>query len=368
MMRLMTCAALTLLISGNLLVRGAEAQVREAAIVDASTAVLNEIMATPEHRIPNSLLSGAQGIAVIPNVVKGGFVVGARHGKGVLVVRNEAGAWNPPVFISITGGSVGWQAGVQSTDVVLVFKTRKSVKNLNKNKFTLGADIAVAAGPVGRQASAATDAKLKAEILSYSRSRGLFAGASLEGSSLQIDPRAAAQYYQTADVTPDGFPAVAAIPPSALQLLQTISAYARGPQDEFQPAAEPTPLEAPQSPATPLPPSVPAVAHESARQQLINASIKLQTILDANWKQYLALPAEAYVAGGQPNIDVLRRTLDRYDTVAAKPIYATLAQRVEFTTAHEALKQYVEAVAGGNRIKLPPPPSPATNFFDGLPR
>lgn len=368
MMRYITCAAFTLLICGNLFIRGAEAQNRETATVEAATAVLNEVMATPEHRIPHSLLNGAKGIAVIPNVVKGGFVVGARHGKGVLIVRDETGAWKPPVFVSITGGSVGWQVGVQSTDVVLVFKTQRSIKNLNKDKFTLGADIAVAAGPVGRQASAATDAKLKAEILSYSRSRGLFAGASLEGSSLQIDPRAAAQYYQTAEVTPDGVPAVTAVPPSALQLIQTISAYAQGPQDEFQPAAEPTPIERPLSPAAPLSPNVPAVAHESARQQLINASIKLQTILDANWKQYLALPAEAYEVGGQPNIDALRRTLDRYDAVAAKPIYATLAQRVEFTTTHAALKQYVEAVAGGNQIKLPPPPSPATNFFDGLPR
>jgi hypothetical protein len=239
---------------------------------------------------------------------------------------------------------------------------------LNKNKFTLGADIAVAAGPVGRQASAATDAKLKAEILSYSRSRGLFAGVSLDGSSLQIDPRAGALYYQTAAVAPDGIPAVTAVPPSALHLLQTISAYARGPQDAFQPAAEPTPLGAPLSPAASLSPATPAIAHESSRQQLIDASIRLQTILDANWKQYLALPAEAYEVGGQPSVDVLRRTLARYNMVASKPIYATLAQRVEFTTAHEALKQYLEAVAGANQIKLPPPPSPATNFFDGLPR
>ena len=128
-------------------------------------------------------------------LVKLGFIVGGRHGTGVLLVRDKEGKWSSPLFVSITGGSIGWQVGAQSTDVLLVFKSRKSVEGIKKGKFTLGADAAVAAGPVGRSVEAATDVKLKAEIYSYSRSRGLFAGISLEGAALQIDADANASFY-----------------------------------------------------------------------------------------------------------------------------------------------------------------------------
>ena len=163
---------------------------REEQTVQSASAVLNEIMAVPLTRIPQFMLADAKGVAIVPNVLKGGFVVGVRHGRGLVVVRDEQGGWQPPQFVSLTGGSLGWQAGVQATDVILVFKTEKSVQGLLRGKFTLGVDAAAAAGPVGREASAATDASLKAEIYSYSRSRGLFAGVSLDGSALQIDAEA----------------------------------------------------------------------------------------------------------------------------------------------------------------------------------
>jgi lipid-binding SYLF domain-containing protein len=133
------------------------------------------------------LLADAEAIAVIPNVIKAGLVVGGRHGKGLLAVRQRDGVWSNPSYVSLSGGSVGFQAGVQATDVVLVFRTRRGVDNVVNGKFTLGADAAVAAGPVGRTASAATDAQLRAEIYSYSRSRGLFAGVALDGAVLSID-------------------------------------------------------------------------------------------------------------------------------------------------------------------------------------
>jgi len=122
----------------------------------------------------------------------------------VLLVREPSG-WSNPVFVTLTGGSIGWQAGAQATDVILIFQTRKGVNNIlqGRNKFTLGADAAIAAGPVGRQAEAATDLQLKSEILSYSRSRGLFAGAAIEGSALRIDWKANSTYYRTAvEVSP----------------------------------------------------------------------------------------------------------------------------------------------------------------------
>jgi lipid-binding SYLF domain-containing protein len=166
----------------------------EAKKVQEAADVLNKIMKIPEKGIPPALLRDAHAVAIIPGVIKGAFVVGGKHGTGVVLVR-EDGRWSDPVFVSITGGSVGWQVGGTSTDLILVFKTRKGVEGLLKGKFTLGADAAVAAGPVGRSAEAATDILLKSEILSYSRSRGLFAGLSLEGAALLIDDDADTAYY-----------------------------------------------------------------------------------------------------------------------------------------------------------------------------
>lgn len=162
--------------------------------INDSIEVLEQIMSIPEKGIPPALLRNAQGIAIIPGVIKAGFIIGGKHGTGIVVVR-EGGDWSNPAFVTITGGSVGWQIGAESTDVILVFKSRKGINSMLKSKFTLGADAAVAAGPVGRQASAGTDAQLKAEIYSYSRSRGLFAGISLEGASLQVDDEADDAFY-----------------------------------------------------------------------------------------------------------------------------------------------------------------------------
>jgi cysteinyl-tRNA synthetase len=167
----------------------AAAGVEETARVESAAEVLAKIMEY-EKAIPPALLADARGIAIIPGVIKVGFIVGGQYGKGVLVVRGKGDAWGNPVFVSLMSGSVGWQIGAESTDFILVFKTRKSVEGIMKGKYTLGAEAGVAAGPVGRRAKAETDVELKAEIYSYSRSRGLFAGISLEGSSLQVDERA----------------------------------------------------------------------------------------------------------------------------------------------------------------------------------
>jgi lipid-binding SYLF domain-containing protein len=155
---------------------------------DAIT-VLDEIMMAPDQAIPSRLMRDAEAIAVIPNVVKAGFVFGGRAGRGLISMRTADGSWSNPSFIRLTGGSVGFQAGVQATDVVLVFRSRRGVDSIVNGKFTLGADAAVAAGPVGRTAQASTDGSLRAEIYSYSRARGLFAGVALEGAVLAIDHR-----------------------------------------------------------------------------------------------------------------------------------------------------------------------------------
>ena len=174
---------------------------REDDLAGEAVEVLRNIMDTPDHRIPDSLLRDAEAIAVIPHVVKAGLVFGGRHGRGLLSVRMRDGVWSNPIFISLTGGSVGFQAGVESTDVILVFRTRRGVDSVVNGKFTLGADASVAAGPVGRSAAMSTDQKLEAEIYSYSRSRGLFAGVSLDGSALRVRERSNARVYGR-DITP----------------------------------------------------------------------------------------------------------------------------------------------------------------------
>jgi lipid-binding SYLF domain-containing protein len=168
----------------------------ETSKVRDAIEVMNDIMAIPEKSIPPSLLNNAYAVAVIPNVIKGGFVFGGRYGWGVLVVKTKEKKWSAPAFLSITAGSVGYQIGLQSIDVILVFKSKKSVDRMTKGKFTLGADASIAAGPVGRAASAGTDLRLEAEIYSYSRSRGLFAGVSLEGSALQMKDESNRLFYK----------------------------------------------------------------------------------------------------------------------------------------------------------------------------
>lgn len=160
-----------------------------------SSQVLDELMRMPEQNIPTWLLERAHAIAVIPSVIKVGLGIGGRRGKGVLVVRKDNGGWSNPVFVNLTGGSFGFQVGVQSTDVVLVFTSRQSIEGIVGGKVTLGADASVAAGPVGRQSSAATDIGLTAQVYSYSRASGLFAGVALDGSALTIDNSSNGSYY-----------------------------------------------------------------------------------------------------------------------------------------------------------------------------
>lgn len=164
--------------------------------VDAATEVLEQLSRIPEKAIPPTLLNNAYAVAVIPNVIKAGFVVGGSYGKGVLVIRRPDGQWSNPSFITLGAGSLGWQAGAQASDIILVFKTRKGVTDIENGKLTLGGDANVAAGPVGRHTGAATDLGLKAEIYSYSRNRGLFAGVSLEGAYIGMDHKANYAYYQ----------------------------------------------------------------------------------------------------------------------------------------------------------------------------
>jgi len=171
----------------------AQAQAKQEYRLALATDVLDKLRHQRDDVIPERLLQRAYAVAVIPGVLKGAFVVGGRYGTGVVVVRDSRGRFSNPVFVSLTGGSVGWQVGGQSTDVVLVFTSRRGVEGLAGGKVTLGAGASVAAGPLGRQGEAA--AGLDAEVFSYSRNRGLFAGVSLEGTALAIDNSANGRFY-----------------------------------------------------------------------------------------------------------------------------------------------------------------------------
>ncbi len=145
--------------------------------------------------IPHKLINDCQGIIIIPKMINAGFVVGAKRGRGIAMVKLENGKWSNPVFITLTGGSIGAQIGVQSVDVVLVFQHKGVLTKVQNGDFTIGGDISAAAGPVGRSSTASTDYKMEAEVYSYSRSRGLFAGISITGASLSIDKTAITNFY-----------------------------------------------------------------------------------------------------------------------------------------------------------------------------
>ena len=187
------CAGL-LLVFGTVPVRGSEEEPGADRIAKA-VEVLREMIDLPDEGMPSRILEKCHGIAVIPGVIKAAYGFGGQYGRGLLVIRNEDGTWSNPAFISLIGGSLGWQIGVQKADIVLVFKTAKSINDIAEGKVTLGADMSVAAGPVGRSAEASTDLDMQAEIYSYSRSKGLFAGVSIKGASIQIDKDANKAFY-----------------------------------------------------------------------------------------------------------------------------------------------------------------------------
>ncbi len=171
----------------------------EARRVADATTVLDEIMAAADKAIPRSIMEKAVGIAVFPSLIKGGIVVGGQRGRGILSTRDKkSGGWSSPAFLTITGGSIGAQFGAQAIDLVLVINNQRGLEQLVKNQFKIGADAAATAGPVGRDASASTDIQMRAQILSYSRARGLFAGVTLNGSTIRQDRDANERYYGTA--------------------------------------------------------------------------------------------------------------------------------------------------------------------------
>jgi lipid-binding SYLF domain-containing protein len=165
-----------------------ETRVRESVVVFNDFAKMKE-------SIPRQLLEDTHGIIIVPKLINAGLIVGGERGKGIAIVKDAGGKWSDPVFVTLTGGSFGLQAGVQSTDLVLVFRHSETLRKIGHGSFTLGGDISAAAGPVGRSSSANTDYKLQAEAYSYSRSRGLFAGLTVKGVSVSVDAKSNTAFY-----------------------------------------------------------------------------------------------------------------------------------------------------------------------------
>lgn len=167
----------------------------EARRVADATLVFTEIMGAADSAIPSAILEKAEGIAVFPSTIKAGLLVGGHRGRGILSARGSSGTWSAPAFLTLTGGSLGLQIGAQAADLVLVVMNRRGLEHLVRNQFKVGADAGVAAGPVGRDAQASTDIQMRAQILSYSRARGLFAGVTINGSTIRQDTDANERFY-----------------------------------------------------------------------------------------------------------------------------------------------------------------------------
>ncbi|HTV97573.1 MAG TPA: lipid-binding SYLF domain-containing protein [Steroidobacteraceae bacterium] len=233
---------------------------REEGRLLTATEVLEDVQSMPDQRLPDTLLAHAYGIAVIPDVTKIAFFFGGRHGNGVLTVRDTLSSpWSNPSFIALTGGSWGLQAGAQSSDIILVFTTKRGIEGIAGGKLTLGADASVAAGPVGRQGSAATDVSL-AEIYSYARTRGLFGGIAVDGSVIAIDRSANEALYGKKGVTAtEIFSGQAPTPPETAQRFLTRLAQAT------HTAVRPSPAPQAEVPAAAAQVTAPAPAAEAPR-------------------------------------------------------------------------------------------------------
>lgn len=301
--------------------------------ISDSLLVINEIMQISAKSIPTNMLARAQGLVIVPSMVKGGFVAGGAYGRGVFLTRQPNGPWSAPTFISMANGSVGFQVGIQSTDVVLVFCTKRSVDSFLNGKFTLGVDAAVAAGPIGRQASAGTDLALTSEVYSYSRSRGLFLGAAIDGGVLNINKEETARFYGA-----PGSP----LPPQAAALVQAINNYSGL-------TANPAPQGAPASPT-----------EEALKPQLAEAYKNLMPLLDDQWKAYLAIPPEFYAPMGTPlpTTEKVQHAIQNYQAVAANQQYKALYSRAEFQQVIQLLNQYMQIITAPTNAPAPSATAP----------
>ncbi|PYX90397.1 MAG: hypothetical protein DMG68_02015 [Acidobacteria bacterium] len=194
--------------------------------VQSAATVLNEIQSAPDQGIPEDVLGSAECVAIVPSLLKGGFIVGARYGRGVASCRTPKG-WSAPAFFMVSGGSVGLQIGGQAVDLVMLIMNKEGMDNLLSSKFQLGADASVAAGPVGRHAEGSTDWKMRAQVLTYSRARGVFAGVTLNGARVTQDKDSTREFYGRMVPFKTALTGTVDAPKGAYPLLETLSKWAK---------------------------------------------------------------------------------------------------------------------------------------------
>jgi len=203
-----------------------ESPSKAADRLQAATDVLNEIQSAPDQGVPEDVLASAECVAVVPTMLNGGFIVGARFGRGVSSCRTPKG-WSAPAFFTVEGGSFGFQIGAQAVDLVMLVMNDDGMRKLLSSKFKLGADASVAAGPVGRHAAADTDWKLRAQILSYSRARGVFAGVALDGAVIKQDKNSTREFYGHMVTPKASLQGLVEAPKGAYPFLETLAKWAK---------------------------------------------------------------------------------------------------------------------------------------------
>jgi lipid-binding SYLF domain-containing protein len=245
-------------------VTAAHAQAREEGRLLLASQVLEELQSSRDQMIPDRLLERAYGVAIIPDMTKIAFFAGGRRGDGVLVYRDKDGRFTNPIFITMTGGSFGWQWGVQKTDIVLVFTSQKGIEGIAGGKVTLGGNASVAAGPIGRESSVATDMSFKAEVYSYSRSRGVFAGLAIDGTVISIDDDENEVFYRKQGVTASDIAsgAVTTTDDSARRFLAAVTKSTHG-----EAAPLPSTASAAPNPSQPTAPAQPSPLSSSTGAQ-----------------------------------------------------------------------------------------------------
>ncbi len=213
----------------------AVASQEETTRLEEASIVLEEIMAAPDTAIPRAMLDRSVGVAVFPSTVRAGFFVGGQRGRGVIVAKDEeTGAWSAPAFLTLTGGSIGLQVGAQSVDIILLIQNRRGLGRLLDNEFKLGGEVSAVIGPVGRSLEASTDLQMTAEILSYSRSRGVFAGATIGGATVRADRDANERFYgerlDSREIVLEG-EAGAAVPEAVTEFREALENFASDDED-----------------------------------------------------------------------------------------------------------------------------------------
>jgi SH3 domain-containing YSC84-like protein 1 len=263
--------ATLLLISMTLCAAASDRRGADLDRIQTASTILSQIMSAPDHAIPDGIMSGAKCIAIVPSSLKASFVFGANYGKGVATCRTEHG-WSAPVFFLLTGGSFGFQAGGQASDLVLIIRTDDGMQHLLQSKFKLGGDASAAAGPVGRDAQASTDLTLRAQVLTYSRSRGLFLGVSLSGALIRQDQADTQAFYGKDWTFYSLLKGQVPAPQDSLVLLNTVEKYAPTPKVRAQvtppaapvPASTASPVTTAASPTSAAPPATTATPMTTA--------------------------------------------------------------------------------------------------------